>query len=112
MFRNLIENAVRFSPDGGAIEVRAARATDELIVEVSDEGPGVPPEDKEVIFSAFFRRVSKSGGSSGAGLGLTIARDIARLHGGDLTLSEDVGSRGATFVVRLPQVAQTSRAMA
>jgi signal transduction histidine kinase len=74
MFRNLIENAVRYSPDGGAVEVRSSREDDAIIVEVSDEGPGVPP----------------------------IARDIARLHGGDLTLAEKTGPGGATFVVRLP----------
>jgi two-component system OmpR family sensor kinase len=110
MFRNLIENAVRYSPDGGAIDVRLSRADDELVVEVSDEGPGVPPEDKEEIFSPFFRRSAKPNGSSGAGLGLTIARDIARLHGGDLILADKAGSRGATFVVRLAWVTDAHNA--
>lgn len=105
MFRNLIDNAVRYSPDGGTIEVRSLRADDQLVVEVCDEGPGVPPEDEEAIFLPFFRRPAKANGSSGAGLGLTIARDIARLHGGELTLADNASSRGATFVVRVPSVA-------
>jgi two-component system heavy metal sensor histidine kinase CusS len=103
MFRNLIENAVRHSPDGAAIAIHSSCADGHVIVEVSDEGPGVAPEDRGEIFSPFFRRPAKPNGSSGAGLGLTIARDVARLHGGDLTLAESPGARGATFVVRLPR---------
>jgi two-component system, OmpR family, sensor kinase len=110
MFRNLIENAVRHSPDGGTIEVRSSRAGEDLMVEVSDDGTGVATEDRENIFSPFFRRVGKGNGSiAGTGLGLTIARDIARLHGGDLTLVETVGGRGATFVVRLPRTIVAAR---
>jgi two-component system, OmpR family, sensor kinase len=109
MFRNLLENAVRHSPDGGTIGVRSSQAGEDLIVEVSDEGAGVPAEDKANIFSPFFRRVGKGNGSiAGTGLGLTIARDIARLHGGDLTLAETVAGRGATFVVRLPGASTTA----
>jgi two-component system, OmpR family, sensor kinase len=103
MFRNLIENAVRHSPDGGTIEIRSSQTGEELVVEVSDEGTGVPTEDRESIFSPFFRRVGESNGRiAGTGLGLTIARDVARLHGGELTLAKTVGGQGATFVVRLP----------
>lgn len=80
------------------------------MVEVSDDGTGVATEDRENIFSPFFRRVGKGNGSiAGTGLGLTIARDIARLHGGDLTLVETVGGRGATFVVRLPRTIVAAR---
>jgi two-component system OmpR family sensor kinase len=103
MFRNLLENAVRHSPDGGAIDVRSSREGDAIVVAVSDQGSGVAPEDREEIFSPFFRRASKPSGTAGAGLGLTIARDVARLHGGELTLAEAPGARGATFLVRLPR---------
>ena len=102
--------AVRHSPAGGVIDVRASQADEDLIVEVSDEGTGVATADRAQIFSPFFRRASKgNGNNAGVGLGLTIARDIARLHGGELTLAEPIAGRGATFVVRLPRAIPAAR---
>jgi two-component system heavy metal sensor histidine kinase CusS len=104
LFRNLIENAIRHSPDGGAIEVRARALAGEVTIEVADDGPGVPEPDRAKIFAPFFRRSPKAGGAApGTGLGLAIARDVARLHGGDVTLAAGGAGQGAVFVVRLPR---------
>jgi two-component system OmpR family sensor kinase len=99
LFRNLLENAIRHSPEGGAVRVEAMREGSSLFTAVMDDGPGIDAKDRDRIFDPFFR----SPNSRGVGLGLGIAREIARAHGGDLTL--DPGGetvRGARFVVILP----------
>ncbi|APR82419.1 Osmosensitive K+ channel histidine kinase KdpD [Minicystis rosea] len=103
LFRNLVENAIRHSPRGGRVRVTAETAADEVTIAVADEGPGVAEADRDRLFEPFFRGShEQSEGQPGAGLGLSIAREIARAHGGDVTL--DHGSRSATFVVRLPTI--------
>jgi two-component system heavy metal sensor histidine kinase CusS len=103
LFRNLVENAIRHSPTGGAIDVRLHADEDDATVEVADHGAGVPEADRARIFAPFFRRPAKvEGSNAGTGLGLAIARDVARLHGGDVTLGPASAGTGATFVVRLP----------
>lgn len=102
MFRNLLENAVRHAPSGSAVIVETHEKRDEWTVEVTDQGAGVAPQDRPHIFDPFYRgRAVRAGVQVGAGLGLTIARDIARLHGGDIELG-DSHTSGARFVVRLP----------
>lgn len=100
LFRNLIENAIRHSPDGGTVRIQAAPGHDDAIeVELTDEGPGVAVDDREHVFEPFYR--SKTARSvAGSGLGLGIAREIARAHGGDVTLDAS-STTGARFVVRL-----------
>jgi signal transduction histidine kinase len=102
LFRNLIENAIRHSPEGAAVVIHLSRVGDEARVEVSDQGPGIPLQDREAIFVPFFHRPEVAGPSAGAGLGLPIARDIALLHQGELTVSDLPGRPGACFLVRLP----------
>jgi two-component system heavy metal sensor histidine kinase CusS len=103
LFRNLIENAIHHSPMGGAIDVRLRVEAPDVAVEIADHGPGVLDADRAAIFDPFFRRSSKSSASPpGTGLGLTIARDVARIHGGDITLARTPQGQGAVFVVRLP----------
>jgi signal transduction histidine kinase len=97
---NLIENAVKYSPAGERVDVAAFVADSSVCVEVSDRGPGVPPDQQRIIFEKFGRAVT-SAGKPGSGLGLFIARSIAEAHGGTLEL-RSAPATGATFVLRLP----------
>jgi two-component system sensor histidine kinase KdpD len=96
---NLVENAVKYTPAGSEIEIRAARAEGALVVEVADRGPGLPPGDEERVFARFQRGAHP--GVAGDGLGLPIARAIARVHGGDLEARRRPGG-GAVFRLSLP----------
>jgi two-component system sensor histidine kinase QseC len=97
LLRNLIENALRHSPPGGAIRVEIAGDGAGLI-RVSDEGPGIPAVERERVFERFYRG---RGGSGGAGLGLAIVRRIAELHGGTVELDAGPDGRGLCVSVRL-----------
>jgi two-component system sensor histidine kinase ChvG len=107
VFRNLIANALSFSPANGSIKVRAHRQRDIVVVEVSDTGPGIPDGKEEEIFRRFFslRPQSEKFGVH-SGLGLSISKQIVEAHGGSIEAENRVrpdGSvEGATFVVRLP----------
>jgi len=103
---NLIDNAVKFTPRGGRVTVTCREAAAEAVaaVEVADTGCGIPPEDLPRVFDRFYRvdrARSREGAEAGAGLGLTIARAIARRHGGDIVAESSPG-RGSTFTLRLP----------
>ncbi len=100
MVRNLLENALRHSPPGGEVRV-ALRADDDAVeISVADDGPGVPERDRERIFEPFFRSGDARSDGSGSGLGLPIAREVARAHGGDVLLAGGTG-RGARFVATI-----------
>jgi len=82
---NLIENALRFTPEGGRIEVRAERAGDAAVVRVADTGPGIPEGDLERVFDRFYTvDRSRARSRGGTGLGLAIAKEIVRAHGGHI----------------------------
>ena len=97
---NLIDNAIKYSPAGDAIEVRAYADDGHVRVDVSDNGPGVAREDQRLIFEKF-GRVTSGNTRSGTGLGLFIARSIAEAHGGTLDV-HSVPQHGATFTLALP----------
>jgi PAS domain S-box-containing protein len=99
---NLLSNAVKFTPAGGTVTLRVEETTQppELQIHVSDTGIGIHPDDHERIFLDF-EQGEHVGHSGGTGLGLPIARRLAQLHGGDLTLVSEP-SRGSTFTFRLP----------
>ena len=99
-FANLVHNAILYSPEGGTIHVRAHLDDAQLTVEVADEGIGIAPEERTRIFEPF-HRVS-SGTAPGVGLGLPLAREIARAHGGDIRVESELGV-GSTFFVTLPR---------
>ena len=104
---NLLENAVRFSPDGSRVEVRARRRDDGVVIEVLDEGPGIPESDRTRVFDRFERVDSaRSSSGGGAGLGLAIARWIVDLHGGEIH-PEAREPHGCRMVVTLPRPAST-----
>lgn len=94
---NLIDNALRHSSMGGPPVMGVQCVGTMLEITVADQGPGVPDEEKEAVFERFYRRET----GPGSGLGLSIVRTIARLHGGD-ALIRDNTPRGAVFVIRLP----------
>ncbi len=98
---NLIDNALRVTPSGGAVTVGVARAGDAARLSVADEGPGVSAEDRDAVWDRFFsrRRVGEAGG--GMGLGLAIVSEIAHAHGGEVFL-EDAHEGGAVFGLTLP----------
>ena len=98
---NLLENALRFSPQGASITVDAASSNDSFEIRVSDEGPGVPPDERERIFEEFVRGGSRSD-TPGTGLGLAIVRAHVAVHGGSVWV-EDAPGGGARFVVHLPR---------
>jgi heavy metal sensor kinase len=99
---NLLENAVRHSPEGGKIALRSGRQGNWAWISVADDGPGIAPELHEKVFDRFFRvDRSRARSEGGSGLGLAIVRQIARSHGGDVQLRSRPGE-GATFVLWLP----------
>jgi signal transduction histidine kinase len=99
---NLIDNAVKFSPAGEEVTVRAFHEDSRVEIEVADRGPGIPPEQQRVIFEKFGRgHGAGSPGKPGTGLGLFIARSIAEAHGGSLEV-QSTPAQGATFTLTLP----------
>jgi heavy metal sensor kinase len=104
---NLVDNAIRYTPEGGRVQLEARRDDDghSVSVAVADTGPGIAAEELERIFEPFHRvRGEQRGGGPGAGLGLALAREIARAHGGDIAV-ESAPGRGSRFCMRLPLAA-------
>lgn len=98
---NLVRNAVRNSPAGGPVETELDLAGEEIRIAVRDGGPGIPEEFVERIFDEFFRIPGRDSSAGVAGLGLAIAKGIAQLHGGSISVANLPGG-GCEFVVRLP----------
>ena len=99
---NIIGNALTATPAAGTVTIDARTAGQRAQVAVSDTGAGLTAEDLERVFERFYRAPGQPRRSSGSGIGLTIARNIARAHGGEVTASSAGPGRGATFVVTLP----------
>lgn len=101
MLQNLLENAVRYSPEGGVIEVRVEASKNSRIqIHIADEGVGIPPDALDKIFEPYFR-VNMVPNTDGIGLGLHLVQKIARLHDGDVRCQSILGE-GSTFIVTLP----------
>jgi len=104
VLKNLTANALKFTPAGGHIVLRVRKEADRLILEVEDNGPGIPGSEKERIFDRFYRvEKSRNRGRGGSGLGLAISRAIVELHGGRIT-AEDGREGGTLFRVSLPML--------
>jgi signal transduction histidine kinase len=100
---NLLENAVRHSPSDGHIVASARRVADRLQIEVSDEGPGIPPSEAERVFERFYRAdAARARTDGGSGLGLAIARWIVDMHGGDIRAAQQE-PHGCRMIVTLPE---------
>ena len=98
---NLLENAARYSPAAGSIELAAWREEDQLVFTISDRGPGIDMDDVSRVFEPFYRAPSGAPDAGRAGLGLSIARTLADLQRGSLTYAQRAGG-GSVFALRLP----------
>jgi signal transduction histidine kinase len=102
---NLLDNAVRFTPPDGSVQVTAAVAGDRCEVTVADTGPGIPAEHLPFVFERFYRadaaRARGSAGSGGTGIGLAIVRSVVQAHGGTVRAESEPG-RGSAFTFDLP----------
>jgi len=99
---NLIGNAVKFTPEGGSVTVRAWTGGPEVIITVTDTGIGIAESDRSRIFDSFQQGTRSASSSEGTGLGLTLTRRIVELHGGRMWLESEVGL-GSTFGLALPR---------
>ncbi len=101
VIRNLLDNAIKFSPVGGAIDVGINRVQDSVRVSVSDRGPGIPPDELEAVFDKFVQSSKTKTGAGGTGLGLAICHEIVAAHGGRIW-AENRSEGGATFSFEIP----------
>ncbi len=99
---NLIGNAIKYTPEGGSVIVKVDTVDDKLVVEVADTGYGVAEDESELIFEKFYRSKDRRITSiTGTGLGLALAREVIRMHGGDISLRSKL-DQGSTFTLSLP----------
>lgn len=99
---NLLGNAIKYTPAGGEVRVIVTEENGQLAIMVKDNGIGIKPEEAELIFEKFYRAKDKRiNGITGSGLGLAIARQVIRLHGGDISVSSQI-DKGSTFTLTLP----------
>jgi signal transduction histidine kinase len=97
---NLVDNAIKYTPRNGRVDLAAAREGDAVVIRVSDTGPGISPQDLPRIFDRLYRG-DRSRATRGLGLGLSLVRAYVEAQGGTVTVHSLVGS-GATFEIRLP----------
>jgi two-component system sensor histidine kinase TctE len=109
LLNNLVDNAIRYTPDGGRVTVRVA-AVPSPRVSVSDDGPTIPVPERDRVFERFHRLLGTR--ADGSGLGLAIVREIATLHGATIVLDDDVDGVGNTFTVTFPGTARGAAAAA
>jgi two-component system sensor histidine kinase KdpD len=99
---NILDNAAKYSPSGGRIEIAAALDGEQVRVGVSDEGPGIPPEARDTVFDVFYRVRAGDQQAAGTGLGLSICRGLIEAHGGRIEALLGPGGRGTTIAFWLP----------
>jgi signal transduction histidine kinase len=105
---NLVGNAIKYTPNGGTVTVRVVEAKGGIRVEVADTGIGINPEEQALIFDRFYRAKDQRIASiTGSGLGLTLAREVVRLHGGDISVRSKL-NQGSTFTIELPARAEAA----
>jgi len=104
VFSNLLDNAIRYTPKGGVVELSANLDGESMVFKIKDSGSGIPPEELPLIFNRFYRLdKARQRAEGGTGLGLAIAKSIVENHGGQIAVESEVG-RGVTFIVTLPGV--------
>lgn len=100
--RNLLDNAIRYTPEGGSVAVAVNREEDHVVISVTDTGEGIPTRDVERVFERFYRVDSaRSRVTGGTGLGLSIVKHVAESHGGEVSVESELGA-GSAFTMRLP----------
>lgn len=103
LLTNLVGNALKFTPPGGGVEVELGENDGEVVLEVRDDGPGIPPDELPHIFDRFYRGTNTGDArASGSGLGLAIVRSIVEMHGGDIEVAS-VAGEGTSFRIHLPR---------
>jgi two-component system sensor histidine kinase GlrK len=101
MLDNLVSNAIKFSPVGGAVSVSAIEVENAVEIEVADQGPGIAPEERKLVFEPFYRgQYAADALVKGTGIGLSVVREYAQMHGGSAEIVDD--GPGARIRVRLP----------
>jgi two-component system sensor histidine kinase KdpD len=103
---NVLENAARFSPIHGRLQLRAGANEQEIFFAVSDEGPGIPEEDRAKIFDMFYTAARGDRGGQGTGLGLAICQGMVGAHGGRISVADGIDGRGTCITLHLPLQAQ------
>ena len=107
MVTNLTDNAIRYTPEQGHIELRCDTTDDKAIIEISDNGPGIAPEERERVFDRFYRALGTK--TSGTGLGLAIVKRIIDIHHGQIVIDDGLDGQGTTFRITLPRLGAISR---
>lgn len=109
-FENLVSNAIKYSPEGSEVTISTTGEEEHILIEVADQGYGIPQGDLARIFDKFYRvpRVEDAG-TPGTGLGLAFVREIAELHRGSVSVRSELG-RGSTFTLRLPRTETANKA--
>ncbi len=103
MLDNLVSNAAKFAPEGSALVIECHALNGQMVLEVADDGPGIPPAERERVFDPFYRGRNTSGGRlPGSGIGLSIVRDYAQAHSGTVEVVDDPSRNGARLRVTLP----------
>jgi two-component system phosphate regulon sensor histidine kinase PhoR len=108
VFTNLLSNAIKFSPEGSTVTFRAWDEPEALVLQVEDQGMGIPQEDQPYIFEEFFRSRNAEG-IAGTGLGLSVARAIIEAHDGQIEMESPYAGvkSGTRFTVRIPRHLRT-----
>ncbi|MCR6630559.1 MAG: sensor histidine kinase KdpD [Magnetospirillum sp.] len=102
VFFNLLDNACKYAPAGTPIKVWAMRTAEHIAIEVADQGPGIPPEDREKVFDMFYRVQAADSQTAGTGLGLAICRGIIEAHGGTIKAEPGLHGAGTCIIIHLP----------
>jgi two-component system sensor histidine kinase KdpD len=102
VFFNLLDNACKYAPPGTPIKVWAIKTAKHIAIEVADQGPGIPPEDREKVFDMFYRVDQADSQTAGTGLGLAICRGIVEAHGGTIHAEPGLHGAGTSIIIHLP----------
>ena len=100
---NVLDNAAKFSPPGSRIELNAAILADDVVISVTDEGPGIPPAERERVFDMFYRLRDRDERQPGSGLGLAICKGFVEVMGGRISVRGGQEGRGTQVEITLPR---------
>ena len=100
LLRNLVDNAIRYTPEHGKIIITTAKHNEDIILSVCDNGPGIPHELHTRVFERFYRIVGNN--ATGSGLGLGIVKQIAHIHNAQIQLAEGIDGKGLGIYIRFP----------
>ncbi len=107
ILENLLSNAIKYTPRSGTIHIRARADAADLVLEVADSGPGIPPEERNQIFEAFYTGKAPAGHIKGTGIGLSVVMEFVTAHGGQIEIVEGEWA-GAHFRIRMPLRSSTT----